>query len=159
MNKLLLLPALALLLGPLGCAKKNEATPAPAAGMARYTLDGVTRSCQASYSTPPTAGSPGLELLNLTLVTSPEPAGGKEGAVLYFTKAVGRPVREYQLAALTYFSPGSLVSTAYYGSATSITQTDAGGYSGTFAASFVSTATTPGPTSSLTEGAFTEVRP
>ena len=159
MHKLLLLPALALLLVPLGCAKKDDATPAPAAGMARYTLDGVTRTCQASSATPPNTGFPGLDLLNLTLVTTPEPASGKEYAVLYFTKATGRPVREYQMAAMTYFSPGSKVSTAYYSNATSITQTDAGGYSGTFDSAFVNTTVTPGSSSTITKGAFTEVRP
>ncbi|MGI4873869.1 MAG: hypothetical protein ACRYFX_22130 [Janthinobacterium lividum] len=159
MRKLHVLLALGLLLGPLGCAKKDDATPAPAAGMARYKLDGVTRTCQASYITPANTGIPGLDLLNLTLVTTPEPVGGKEYAVLYFTKATGRPVREYQMAATTYFSPGSKISTAYYSNATSITQTDTGSYSGTFDGSFVSTATTPGSNSNITEGAFTEVRP
>ncbi|MGI4873415.1 MAG: hypothetical protein ACRYFX_19830 [Janthinobacterium lividum] len=151
----LLLPLLLSLL--LGCSKKDDATPAPAASMASYTLSGVTRTCQATAKTSVAPVTPAYDELVLNLVTTPEPASGKEYVVIYFNKAVGEPVSKYQCAGIDYFSKNSTVHARYDGGATSVTQTSSGGFSGTFTGNLVSTIPTSG--SSITAGAFTDLHP
>ena len=151
------LVAATLLLSTLGCSKKEDATPTPASNTASYKLGGVVHTCEAAAYTSSSGGTTPTDMLSLTLLTTPEPASGKEYAILYFTKATGQPTSAYQMSSIGYFTKGSSTGVLYSNNVTSVKQTSGGGFSGTFTGTFSSTSGQGG--SAITEGVFTDVRP
>ncbi|RZJ90735.1 MAG: hypothetical protein EOO60_08655 [Hymenobacter sp.] len=149
------LVAATLLLSTLGCSKKEAAAPAVTGS---YKLDGVVKTCQVTALSVPASSStqvPGDQLL-LTLITTPQPAGGPEGIVLTFSKPFGQPPAAYQLDGFAYLLGTS--GTPYNNEVTTL-QEASGSYSGTFSGTPATTGTGTTLARKITDGVFAGVRP
>lgn len=145
--------AAALLLCTTSCSKKEDPATSPAAGTGSYTLDGRAVVCKATAvvsSTRTTTGQ-NYDVLDVQLVTTPQPQSGTETVDLIFQKPTGQPSAAYQLNYISLLNGGRLQSVAYINDVTTLAATSNGGFSGTFSA----TATG----SVIRNGVFTEVRP
>lgn len=148
-----LLVATGLLLSTLGCAKKDDPTPAPTP-TAGYTINNQTVKCTAAavHTT-----SNGADLLVLTFTTTPQPTSGPEVLTLTLTKPVSDDIKNYQTVGsnLTVTTTTGTKTTPYGTTTAAVySGTVAGGLSGGFATYL----TTP-PNATITGGYFTEVVP
>lgn len=145
--------AAALLLNVLACSKKEDPTTDAAAGTGSYTLDGRMVSAQAAavLTTTRTTTSQNYDLLDIQLVTTPQPQSGAETLDLTFQKPVGQPTTAYQLSAISLLNRGRAQNVAYANDVTTLSTTSGGGFSGTFSATATS--------STIRSGVFTDVRP
>lgn len=156
MNKRLLttpLVAATLLLGTLGCSKKDEV---PAAS-GSYVLDGRTvnyttqawvQTLASSYSSAPTR-----HMLTVELTTTPEPASGPEKVELFFMKEATASPKTYLPSDLYLTNAANSKGVACTNVRVTLSE-DAGLYSAKFEGSGKVT-----PFSALTAGVFKNVRP
>lgn len=151
-----LLLAAPLLIGTLGCSKKDDPAPVPvqvpASGTGTYTIDGRSVNCKATavlgYTTT------GLTLLSVQLTTTPEPASGSEVLTMMLTKRHSEPVSAYEVTDFSIYYQKVPIAVVYFDNTAAITSTSSGGLSGTF-----STATRYSSVKSIiTNGVFTDVR-
>lgn len=150
-----------LLLGTLGCSKKDDPTVS-STGTGSYKLDGTTITCQSkAYTSSATSGGLTLNYLEIDLTTTPQPTSGAETLKLFFVKQAGQSNNAYLLTDISFFTKGS--SSPYYfaNDVTTLSSTSGGGFSGTFSAKASSPvgSTTPGPYTAITSGVFTDARP
>jgi hypothetical protein len=152
------LAAAALLLNTLGCAKKDE--PA-ASATGSYKLDNATISCQAKASTSTVlTNGISIDYLFIDLVTTPQPATGPETLRLYFVKPNVPTNNTYTLYDIGLANDINTIPYSFSVISGTITSTNSGGYSGTFAGKITnSTGGTPAPYTAVTSGIFTNVRP
>lgn len=148
------LAAAALLLGTLGCSKKDDPT---ILSTGSYKLDGTARSCQTkAYISSASSGGLAYDYLEVDLTTTPAPASGAEVLKLYYQKPSGQPANAYILNGIELSTKGSVVS--FSNNVSTLNTTIGNGYSGTFSATAIRS-TTPPPYSSITDGVFTDARP
>ncbi|RZK32408.1 MAG: hypothetical protein EOO63_01435 [Hymenobacter sp.] len=143
----------ALLLSTSSCAKKDDPAASPATGTGSYTLDGraVTSKATAVVNTTRTTTGQTYDVLDVQLVTTPQPASGPETVDLVFQKPTGQPSAAYQLNTISLLNAGRTQSISYANDATTLTTTSGGGFSGTFSATATGSA--------IRSGVFTDVRP
>jgi hypothetical protein len=152
-------PLFFLLLGIVGCSKKEDPTPDPGPNTASYVVDGRAMKvgvAQAYFQGPGNAGTD--DRLTIKLYTSiTGPGVGTETVTLIFNKLPGTAESTYQVQ-LLHLTQG--LGQVYYfyttNVAATVKKTSSGGYSGAF--SGVSPATTAYASSTLTQGVFTDVR-
>lgn len=145
--------AAVLLLGPVGCSKKDDPAATPAAGTGSYTLDGRAVACKATavVNTTRTTTGQNYDVLDVQLVTTPQPQSGPETVDLLFQKLSGQSNTAYQLTSISLLNGGRAQSIGYANDATTLTTTSGGGFSGTFSATATGSA--------IRSGVFTDVRP
>ena len=148
-----------LLLGGLaaaGCGQKNDPGPAPdKIAVGSYKIDGRTVTCRVTATVTPAyylGGRYPYDALEVTLVTTPQPATGYEEMYLNYEKSPGQPNTAYkaQRLVLTDFahSPG----VAFPTDGVTLRETGRGGFSGTFSGKVGNSAPPV-----ITEGVFTNV--
>ncbi|TDN39132.1 hypothetical protein A8B98_20350 [Hymenobacter sp. UV11] len=145
---------LLLLVGTLGCSKKDSAGPAMNTGS--YKLDGQPVTCQVrAHDESYYRAGVYSEYVDVTLTTTPEPASGAQLLQLSFYRS--SPTAAYQLSSVYLFDKGSPVLTCAFNStaATASIASD-GSLAGTFAAQ-EDGHTTPPPYTAITAGVFTNV--
>jgi len=153
------LAATTLLLGTLGCSKKEDADPI--ASTASYKLDGTTITCQSkAYTSSATSGGLATDYLEIHLTTVPQPASGVETLKLYYYRQTGQGASSYVLTDATLFAKGG-VPQYYFATYTATLTPTNGGFSGTFSAKNSRPVGTPptGATVPITDGVFTDARP
>ena len=151
-----LLVATGLLLSTLGCAKKDDPTPAPAStgNIGSYKLNGRVVNCQArTYfkSYPNTSGGSGIDVLSIILLTTPQPAAGKEEFDISFEKTSTQPNTAYHATIIYLFNSDHPQGLAMSNDRSTLTTTSSS-VSGTFASTGTDT-----PSTSITAGVFTDV--
>ncbi len=148
------LVATTLLLSTLGCAKKDDATPASTSNTGSYKLNGRTVNCQArtyfkSYAS--NSGGPGTDVLSVILTTNPQPAAGKEEFAINFEKASTQPTTAYRPTTIHLVDSDYPQGLPMRNDLTTLSTTSSS-VSGTFAATGTNT-----PGTSITAGVFTDV--
>jgi hypothetical protein len=155
--------ALILVLSTLGCSKKDDATPDPIVVNGSYKLDGVLKSCQVKADTTTFSTDPlhSFEQLQLSLITVPQPASGKESVSLVLTKPQGQARSAYFVTGMSYTPDGSNTGYMYNTASCTVTTTNSGGFSGTFSGKNIGFDGKPysSLTPTITDGVFTELRP
>lgn len=147
-----LLLASLLLLGTLGCSKKDELTPAPT-NVGSYIIDGRAVSANATALA---ATRNGRQYLSVKLSTTPQPAGS-EVLTLVFTKQPSEPVTAYQVASIDI--AGYATSLIHYDApVATLTATSGGGVSCALSATAHFSSSKSIVNSRLSQGVFTDVR-
>ena len=144
-----------LLLSTLGCSKKQETTPTPAAS-GSYILDGKTINCTVrAFVQTSTAGTPpqSYDVLDVELTTTPQPASCPEKLDLYFQKQTGQSPTYYLRTAIILVNAAHPQGVSYGNGATTLSEA-----SGLYYGGFSGVATGP-PSSELKAGGFNDVRP
>ncbi len=145
-----------LLLGTLGCSKKEDAQPT-AGNNASYKLDGAARNCQAkAYVSSASSGGLTYDYLQVELTTTPAPTSGAEVLKLYYQKPGGQPTNAYVLNSIELSTKGGMVS--FSNNVSTLNSTSGNGYSGTFSATAIRSSPPP-PYSTISDGVFTDARP
>jgi hypothetical protein len=161
-----LLTTVLLLVGTLGCAKKDDPT-GPAMNTGSYKLDGKTITCQVTAKGGYASGSghSGLDydFMGITLKTTPEPTSGPETLEMNFARP--NATSDYTLSYFSFFTkghynPDALFETSIVGK---LTINRDGTVSGTFAAQTDPNGNSKGNGyplyKAITAGVFTNVHP
>jgi hypothetical protein len=147
-----------LLLGTLGCSKKDAPTPS---NIGSYKLDGVLRNCTAeTYGRSVVGVGYNYEELTVYLTTTPQPANGFEALKVIFVKGAGQADTTYRCSDLYFYTNGEKTFPAgafyTYSSAKSpLMLTGSNEISGIFSGWAVRGQFSYG---SITDGVFTRVR-
>jgi hypothetical protein len=148
--------ALVLLLGTLGCAKKDGPVT-DQINTGTYTLNGVVTPCQVKVSTlSGRADNLIADYLDLQF-TPTDPQRSGETVLIHFIKSIDAPTSTYDLSLITFSSSaGPLPFAVNYSvpeANATLSQLSNGGYSGTFSATFNRFSN-----QIITAGIFTDVR-
>ncbi|MGI4863058.1 MAG: hypothetical protein ACRYFZ_03990 [Janthinobacterium lividum] len=153
---LLALPLAAglLLLGTLGCSKKEE--EAEPIGTGSYKLDGRTINCQAQayLSTGTNAGGSPYDYLEVQLTTTPQPASGPEVLHLYLGRPSVYPNSTYWLTSLELRNSANPSGMPFGRDNSTLSTGSNNRFSGTFAARNIYYTTTL-----ISDGVFTNAHP
>lgn len=149
--------AATLLLGTLGCSKKDDpVAPTTTIGKGSYTLAGTSVSGDArAYVTTANLGNGQIDLLQIVIVDTPQLQSNTKSLLVAFQKPVGQPTSAYQLAYINYGIGSATTSSATFpssSSAATLTEVSSGVYSGTFSG------TGSSQLNPLTNGIFTNAR-
>lgn len=149
--------AFVLLLSTLGCATKEDPTPATTFGTGSYRLDGISRNCIVQAVVTTSGTSPAYDNLKLLLTTENSPS--QEYLLLEFNKLPSQPNAAYTLITMAYFPTGSGTGTLYNNDVTTLMATSEGSFSGTFSGRNVTTTSGTVVTHTLAAGTFTGAHP
>jgi hypothetical protein len=145
--------AVLFLVSTLGCAKKDDPAATSSLGTGSYQISGRLVAGQARAYLQATTGGQKTTVLYITLSDTPTLQSTTQSVLLTFEKPTDQPSTAYQLTAMTY-SPNNtnnLEMVTYANNVTTIQETSAGVFSGTFSGNSV----TPYTGSVLSEGVFT----
>jgi hypothetical protein len=151
--RLLIVPLL--LLSTLGCSKKEDPAT-PVVGMGSYKVRGRLVTGQARAALQALAPGQQTQVLYIYLSDTPTYQPTTQTVLLTFEKPVSQSSAAYQLTDMTY-SPNNtnnLDMVRYANDVTTISETSAGVFSGTFSSNSAS----PYTSSTLSEGVFTDAR-
>jgi hypothetical protein len=126
--RLRLLTSILLLVGTLGCSKK-QGDPTPEMNTGSFIIAGQSKTCQVTAYLTSTAGQ---DYLTVNLTTTPQPASGPELLNIGFVKSTSQPTSAYQLQQ-TYFYINNRLSILFPDAIATVTSTS-NGVSGTFSA-------------------------